>query len=127
MKKLLLSLLLVIGMLGLQTGQAFANFPNEGGTTAPPAVTPSEYQIDVSTLPHATATSAKVQAVLAVVFTIIGAISLLMVTIGGFRYVASQGDPQAVSKAKGTIIYALVGIFVSMTAVAIVTFVIGRV
>ncbi len=86
----------------------------------------SPYQIDVGSLPHGSANSKKVQVILSIVFGVIGALSLLMVTVGGFRYVASQGNPQAATKAKDTITYALVGLLVSISAIAIVTFVIGR-
>jgi hypothetical protein len=86
----------------------------------------SPYQINVSTLPHGSADGNKVQVILSIVFGIIGALSLLMVTVGGFRYVASQGNPQAATKAKDTIVYALVGLLVSISAIAIVTFVVGR-
>ncbi len=87
----------------------------------------AQYQVKVGPLPHTQATPEKVQAFLAIVFTIIGALSLLMFTIGGFRYVASQGDPQATARAKGTLIYALVGLLVSISAVTIVTFVLDNV
>ncbi len=86
-----------------------------------------KYKVDLSPLPVVDATPARVQIMFAIVFTVIGALSLLMFTIGGLRYVASQGDPQATAKAKGTIIYATVGIIVSMLAVTIVTFVLGAV
>jgi hypothetical protein len=83
--------------------------------------------IDVSSLPKTTAGDATIKTVLTIVFSIVGALSLLFITIGGFRYVLSQGDPQAVGKAKGTILYALIGLIVAITAVAIVTFVVGRI
>lgn len=86
----------------------------------------AQYTVDVSTLPNVNTGPNRVQIILSVVFGIIGALSLLFVTIGGFRYVASQGDPQAAARAKGTIMYALVGLVVSICAVAIVTFVMGR-
>lgn len=76
-------------------------------------------------LPTPAADAARLRSILTIVFTIIGAISLLMFTIGGLRYVTSQGDPQATAKAKGTLIYALVGLTVAISAVSIVTFVLG--
>jgi hypothetical protein len=82
--------------------------------------------LDISPLPHVTTGAAKVQAILTVLFSIIGSIALLMFVIGGMRYISAQGDPAQISKAKGTLIYALVGVLVSMSAVAIVTFVLGR-
>ncbi len=53
-------------------------------------------------------------------------VSILFVTIGAFRYVISAGDPGNISKAKNTIIYALVGLVVSVTVYGLVTFVIDR-
>ncbi|MEO6513583.1 MAG: hypothetical protein ABIR37_02725 [Candidatus Saccharimonadales bacterium] len=82
--------------------------------------------IDASSLPHTTAGNATVKLVLGIVFSVVGALALLFITIGGFRYVLSQGDPQATSKAKNTILYALVGLVVAIVAQVIVTFVIGR-
>lgn len=82
---------------------------------------------DISSLPRTTADANRIQIVLNVVFAVVGAISVLMVVIGGIKYASSQGDPQAISKAKGTIIYAIVGLIVTILAVAIVDFVIGRV
>jgi hypothetical protein len=87
------------------------------------AVTP----INVSPLPQPTAGNAKITTIFAIVFTIMGALSLLMITVGGFRYVMSHGDPQAISRAKGTILYSLLGLIISISAVAIVTFVLGKV
>lgn len=57
---------------------------------------------------------------LSIVFAIAGAIAFLYLVIGGFHYVSSQGDPQKVAKAKGTIMYALIGIIVVILAETIV-------
>ena len=86
----------------------------------------AQYQVDISGLPKTPAGPDRVTAVLTIVFGVIGALSLLFITIGGFRYILSEGDPQAAAKAKGTIIYSLVGLVVSISAVAIVTFVLKR-
>lgn len=56
---------------------------------------------------------------------IIGAISVIMLIIGGIRYTVSGGDSSAVTSAKNTIMYAIVGIIVAVLAFAIVNFVIG--
>ena len=55
------------------------------------------------------------------------AICVLFVTIGGFRYIISSGDPQNISKAKNTIIYAVIGLVVCITAYGIVSLVIGKI
>ena len=57
---------------------------------------------------------------------IIGAISVLMIIIGGILYVVSQGDSGSVTKAKNTILYSVIGLVVSLLAYAIVNFVLER-
>jgi TRAP-type C4-dicarboxylate transport system permease small subunit len=57
---------------------------------------------------------------------IIGAVSVLMLIYGGIRYTVSGGDTSAVTAAKNTILYAIIGIVVALLAYAIVNFVIGR-
>lgn len=60
-----------------------------------------------------------------VLLFIIGAISVIMLIIGGIRYVVSGGDSSAVTAAKNTILYAVIGIIVALLAYALVNFVIG--
>lgn len=54
---------------------------------------------------------------------LIGAISVLMLIYGGIRYTLSAGDSKAVTDAKNTILYAIIGIIVALLAFAIVNFV----
>lgn len=56
---------------------------------------------------------------------IIGAVAVIMLIIGGVRYVVSGGDSAAVTGAKNTILYAVIGIVVAILAYAIVNFVIN--
>jgi hypothetical protein len=60
---------------------------------------------------------------LKLVFGVAGAVALLIVTIAGFKYVLSQGNPQETAKAKNTILYALIGLTICLTAFAIVSFI----
>jgi hypothetical protein len=60
-----------------------------------------------------------------VLLFIIGAVSVIMLIIGGIRYVVSGGDSSAVQNAKNTILYAIVGVVVAILAYAAVNFVIG--
>lgn len=78
--------------------------------------------IDTSGLPNHTPHNT-VQTVLGIVFAFAASISLLMVVIGGLKYVLSQGDPNSMASAKNTIIYALIGLGVTLAAFSIVTFV----
>ena len=54
---------------------------------------------------------------------LIGAISVIMLIIGGIRYTISAGDSGNVTAAKNTILYALVGLIVAFLAFAIVNYV----
>ncbi len=54
---------------------------------------------------------------------LVGAISVIMLIIGGIRYVISAGDQAQVTAAKNTILYAIVGIVVAFLAFAAVKFV----
>ena len=56
---------------------------------------------------------------------IIGAVSVLMLIYGGIRYTISAGDSKAVTDAKNTILYAIIGIIVALLAYAIVNFVLS--
>ena len=56
---------------------------------------------------------------------LMGAVSVIMIIIGGFRYVTSQGDQTQMQSAKNTILYAVIGVVVSIAAYAIVSFVVA--
>ena len=45
---------------------------------------------------------------------------------GGFKYMTSQGEPDATKKAQGTVTNALIGLAIAMLATAIVGFVGGK-
>jgi hypothetical protein len=64
------------------------------------------------------------QTITNVLLFVIGAISVIMLIIGGIRYVVSGGDSSAVTSAKNTILYAVIGIIVAILAYAMVNFVI---
>jgi type IV secretion system pilin len=77
-------------------------------------------------LPHVAANKGEINNALEIVFSITGAISLLVVVIAGLTFITSQGDPQKVSQAKNAIVYASAGLIISILAVSIVGFVIGN-
>ncbi len=77
-------------------------------------------------LPKAMANTETLKKIISTVLSIIGALSLLMITVSGLRYILSGGDEQKVAKAKNGIIYSLVGLAVAISAQAIVAFVVKR-
>lgn len=82
--------------------------------------------ISAKGLPQPKANTAELKIILGIVFGIVGALSLLIITVSGFRYVLSAGDPQTMSKAKNGIVYALVGLVIALAAEAIVAFVVDK-
>jgi uncharacterized membrane protein YuzA (DUF378 family) len=58
---------------------------------------------------------------------VIGAIAVLMIIFGGFRYVTSAGSAEGTKSARQTIIYAIVGLVVVALAQIIVHFVLNTV
>jgi hypothetical protein len=76
--------------------------------------------------PMVNADGSVVTTILDIVFGIFGAVAVLFIVIGGFRYVISSGDPKNTAKAKNTIIYALIGLLITLSATAIVNFVAGK-
>lgn len=54
---------------------------------------------------------------------VIGAVAVLMIIIGGLRYVLAQGDSSATKSAKDTILFAIIGLVISIAAYGLVNFV----
>ena len=55
---------------------------------------------------------------------IVGIVAVIMLIIGGIRYVISGGDAKKVTDAKNTVLYAIIGLVIAVFAYAIVNFVI---
>ncbi|MDB5169976.1 MAG: hypothetical protein JWN82_372 [Candidatus Saccharibacteria bacterium] len=58
---------------------------------------------------------------------IVGVVAVIMIIVGGFRYITSGGDSSNVSGAKNTLIYAIVGLIIVALAQFIVHFVLDNV
>lgn len=57
---------------------------------------------------------------------VVGVVAIIMIIIGGFRYITSGGDSGNVTGAKNTILYAIIGLVIVALAQFIVRFVIGK-
>jgi hypothetical protein len=57
---------------------------------------------------------------------LVGAAAVIMLIVGGFRYVTSAGSEKSVESAKKTILYALVGLVIVALAQVIVHFVLNN-
>lgn len=80
-------------------------------------------QLNLDPLPKTEPTQATIDIILNLVFGIMGVVTFLIIVIGGFKYITSNGDPGGMAKAKNTVIYALIGLVVILSAYTIVRFV----
>ncbi len=55
-----------------------------------------------------------------------GALSVVFIIVGALRYIASGGNQTNLQKAKNTIVYAVLGLIISISAVAIVNFILNN-
>jgi hypothetical protein len=85
------------------------------------AVSPGELKV-----PQVVPSENLVGNVLRTVFTIAALLSVIFVIIGSIKYVTSAGDPTSIQKAKNTILYAIIGLVVALSAFTIVSFVLSR-
>mgnify|MGYP002744466541 FL=1 len=67
-----------------------------------------------------------IKTIVEVLLTAVGAISIIMIVIGGIMFALSSGDAQKAAKARNTVLYAVVGLAISLFASAIVNFVFNR-
>jgi len=67
-----------------------------------------------------------VQNVIDILFYVIGVIAVIMIIVGGIKYTTSNGDSSAVTSAKNTIMYAVVGLVVALLSYGIVKFVLNQ-
>lgn len=52
-------------------------------------------------------------------------IAVIFIIVGGVRYITSQGEDGAITEAKNTILYAVIGLIAIGLAAALVNFVVG--
>jgi len=57
---------------------------------------------------------------------LVGSVSVIMIIIGGFRYIISGGDSAGVTSAKNTILYAIVGLVIVLFSQVIIRFVVSN-
>lgn len=106
-------------------GSKLAGTAGGGGTS-----TVADAPLNLNPLPDlgaAAANGSVINTGLSIAFAIIGALSFIYLIIGGMRYVLSRGDPQAIAKAKSTVLYALIGLVIAVIAQSIVLFVVSKI
>ena len=122
----MVGLIITLGLWGLVAAPAYAAGPNlftnacngntqaavcSGQTTSDPLVGPDGVIGKVTKL----------------IALFAGVVAVIMMIVGGFMYVISNGDTGKVSTAKDTLIYAGVGLIVIALGQTIIVFVIDRI
>ncbi len=78
-------------------------------------------------LPQVSANSTNVRNGLAVIFAAFAAVTILVIVKASIDFATSDGNPENISKAKKTLIYAVVGLISAESAETIVLTVIGKI
>ena len=112
--KLILPVLLIGVMAVATVANASALTLQEGAQAAQCDGCPSDLFGDTGVFKQVTNT----------ILYIVGIIAVIMLIIGGIRYVISGGDAKKVIDAKNTVLYAIIGLIIAFLAFAIVNFVI---
>lgn len=81
---------------------------------------------DALNLPDTRLGESQLDAVFNIVFTLAGSIATIFIIVGALRYALATGDPQKLEQAKKTVLYAIVGLVVTVLAFALVNFIIGQ-
>ncbi|MDQ3064757.1 MAG: pilin [bacterium] len=58
---------------------------------------------------------------------VVGVASVIMILVGGLKFVTSNGDPNSTASARNTVLYALIGVAVFISSRLIVMFVLNNV
>ncbi|HEX5395338.1 MAG TPA: pilin [Candidatus Saccharimonadales bacterium] len=68
-----------------------------------------------------------IKTIINVLSAIVGVAAIIMIIVGGFRYITSGGDTAQVASAKNTLLYAVIGLVVAALAQVLVRFVLTKV
>ena len=121
---LMLSISLAVPVMALSSNTVYADCTDakscaqEGVCSVDQTGCTKDAQGSVSTL---------VSTIINILSLVVGVTAVIMIIIGGFKYIISSGDSSNVTSAKNTILYAIVGLVIVALAQVIVRFVIGRV
>ena len=67
------------------------------------------------------------KSVINILLTVVGIVAVILIIVGGLRYITSAGDQSQITGAKNTILYAVIGLIIAAMAFAIVNYVITNI
>jgi type IV secretion system pilin len=83
-------------------------------------------QCNVATSDATTKINNIIHTVVNLLSAIVGVVAVIMIIVGGFRYITSGGNDTSVTSAKNTILYAIIGLVVVALAQLIVRFTLSK-
>lgn len=66
-----------------------------------------------------------VKALIQVAFMAAGLVATIYIIVGGYRYITSSGNPEAIESAKGTIVNAIVGLIIIFVSSLLVNYILS--
>ena len=81
---------------------------------------PAEYQLPKTGIPtEGKEVLSLIELVASWVFAIFVAVSIVFIVMGAFEFVTAQGDPAKITKARMSLIYAVIGIMLALIAMGV--------
>ncbi|HET7630576.1 MAG TPA: hypothetical protein VFK03_04345 [Candidatus Saccharimonadales bacterium] len=77
-------------------------------------------------VPTVSANQSTLTGIINAIIGLLGAVAVIFIIIGAISYITSSGDSSATSKAKNTILFAIIGLIITVLAYGIVNFVVGK-
>lgn len=73
-----------------------------------------------------TAAAGAISTIIDVLIYVMAAVSVIVIVIGGFQMLVSQGEAEKIKRSRQMIVYALIGLVVALAGWAVVNFVLGQ-
>lgn len=124
MKQIVAAIALVVGITG---GLSFALQPIAGAVSCSGAKNCLNSGVSDVNSGSSTDLTGLIKKVINILLFLTGAVAVIMIIIGGIRYVTSGGEQAQITGAKNTILYAVVGLVVASMAFAVVNFVVDKI
>ena len=74
-----------------------------------------------------TTTNGSLGAVLNIVFGTLVGISVIIIVVAGIQFMTSGGNPEQTNKARNKILYAVIGLVISLSAEILINFVLNKI
>ena len=110
-----------ISVLGALAGGVMAIDPLKAGCAAKP-----DSEICAQTKSSGADIPTTIQNIIQLLLFVLGVICVIVIIVAGIQYAVAAGDSNQITRAKNSILYAIVGLVIALLAYAIVGFVVQQ-